>query len=168
MDKDSKIPPINKAITLYHHFADIISKIMMGICMVILGVMVFSVSYGVLGRYTPLKNPRWTQELSILCMVWVCFLSAGYAIKNGLHVRITLTKYVFPEKVCRNLYKAAYIVLIIVNLLWSVYGVEVVRLTMRARMPATGWPMYLTYLSVVIGGIYGVLMAIDKLTKEDW
>ena len=61
--------------------ADGLSWFMILVCVGIFGIMVFSVSYGVLGRYLPfVKNPRWTQELAILCMVWLCFLGAGYAV----------------------------------------------------------------------------------------
>ena len=68
--------------------ADGLSGIMIIICVIIFAVMVFAVSYGVIGRYIPfIKNPRWTQELAILCMVWLCFLGSGYGIKEGLHVR---------------------------------------------------------------------------------
>ena len=71
--------------------ADGLSGIMIIICVIIFAVMVFAVSYGVIGRYIPfIKNPRWTQELAILCMVWLCFLGSGYGIKEGLHVRTSL------------------------------------------------------------------------------
>ena len=64
---------------------DWVSRFMILICVLLFSVMVFSVSYGVIGRYIPfIRNPRWTQELAILCMVWLCFVSAGDAIKNGL------------------------------------------------------------------------------------
>ena len=68
--------------------ADGLSGIMIIICVIIFAVMVFAVSYGVIGRYIPfIKNPRWTQELAILCMVWLCFLGSGYGIKEGLQIR---------------------------------------------------------------------------------
>lgn len=64
--------------------ADGLSGIMIIICVIIFAVMVFAVSYGVIGRYIPfIKNPRWTQELAILCMVWLCFLGSGYGSKKG-------------------------------------------------------------------------------------
>ncbi len=59
----------------------------------------------------------------------------------------------------------AYVLLLAVNLFWVVYGAQLVALTSRARMAATGWPMSLTYLSVVVGGVYGASMAVYRLMK---
>ena len=85
--------------SILDRIADMISRFMIVMCIMIFAVMVFSVSYGVLGRYLPfIRNPRWTQELAILCMVWLCFLGAGYAIKEGLHVRMTIIEFLVPKK----------------------------------------------------------------------
>lgn len=149
--------------------ADIISKGMMALCITVFVVMVFSVSYGVLGRYIPfIHNPRWTQELAVLCMVWLCFVGAGYAIKEGLHVRMSIMDLVFPKKVSKFLHMLAYVLLLLVNVFWVVYGIALTQLTGMAKMSATGWPMSLTYWSVVVGGVYGIAMSIYRLVKGGW
>lgn len=146
--------------------ADGISRFMIFICVIFFSVMVFSVSYGVIGRYIPfIRNPRWTQELAILCMVWICFVSAGCAIKNGLHVRMTILTNMLPEKIRAVFDRSAYVLLLAVNVFFVVYGMQLVHLTRRARMAATGWPMSLTYLSVVFGGIYGACMSLYRVIK---
>lgn len=151
------------------HVADLISKVMMLLCVAVFAVMVFSVSYGVLGRYISfIHNPRWTQELAILCMVWLCFLGAGYAIKEGLHVRMTIINFVVPKKVGQILHMLAYVLLLAVNVFWIVYGIQLVIATGTARMAATGWPMSLTYLSVVVGDFYGAAMSLCRLVKGGW
>lgn len=146
--------------------ADLISRGMMLLCIAVFAVMVFSVSYGVVGRYISfIHNPRWTQELAILCMVWLCFLGAGYAIKEGLHVRMTIINFLVPEKAGKVLHMLAYVLLLAVNVFWVVYGMQLVIATGTARMAATGWPLSLTYLSVVIGGFYGAAMSVYRLLK---
>jgi len=147
-------------------FADGISRFMIMVCVLIFGVMVFSVSYGVLGRYLPfVKNPRWTQELAILCMVWLCFLGAGYAIKEGLHVRMTIINFLVPKKIAVFLHRCAYILLLVINIMWVIYGMQLMELTKKAKMSATGWPMGITYFSVVVGGIYGAAMSLYRIWK---
>lgn len=146
--------------------AEGMSRFMILVCVGIFAVMVFSVSYGVLGRYLPfVKNPRWTQELAILCMVWLCFLGAGYAIKEGLHVRMTLINFLVPQKAASLLHGCAYVLLLATNIMWVIYGIQLLKLTKMAKMAATGWPMSVTYLSVVIGGIYGAAMSLYRLWK---
>lgn len=144
-----------------------ISKLMMIVCVVIFVTMVLSVSYGVLGRYLPfVKKPRWTQELAILCMVWLCFLGAGLAIKDGLHVRMNVLDTFLPKKVCAVMHMLSYVLLLVVNIGWAYYGFTLVTLTKTARMSATGWPMSLTYLSVAVGGVYGIIMSLYRIIKE--
>lgn len=146
--------------------ADGLSGFMITVCVMIFAVMVFSVSYGVVGRYLPfVRNPRWTQELAILCMVWLCFLGSGYGIKEGLHVRMTVIEYILPKNITSKLHCCAYGMLAIINCAWVVYGIQLLELTKRAKMSATGWPMGITYLSVVIGGLYGLLMSLYRIWK---
>ena len=46
-----------------------------------------------------------------------------------------------------------------------VYGKQLVVMTSRARMSATGWPLSITYLSVIVGGVYGAAMALYRILK---
>lgn len=146
--------------------ADGISTGMLLLCVVVFAVMVFAVSYGVAGRYLPfMRNPRWTQELGILCMVWLCFLSSGYAIKEGLHVRMSIINYLVPKKLAAFFHRGAYVLLLVINVIWVVYGIQLMQLTKMAKMSATRWPMSIIYLSVVIGGIYGAAMSVYRILK---
>lgn len=146
--------------------ADGISTGMLILCVLVFIVMVFAVSYGVIGRYLPfVRNPRWTQELGILCMVWLCFLSAGFAIKEGLHVRMTIINYLVPKKIASLFHRCAYLLLLIINAVWVIYGIQLMQLTRMAKMSATRWPMSIIYMSVVIGGIYGAAMSVYRLLK---
>ena len=146
--------------------ADWISTGMLILCVLVFAVMVFAVSYGVIGRYLPfVRNPRWTQELGILCMVWLCFLSAGFAIKEGLHVRMSIINYLVPKKLASFFHGCAYVLLLVINGVWVVYGIQLMQLTKMAKMSATRWPMSIIYLSVVICGIYGAAMSVYRLMK---
>lgn len=158
-----------KWLSVVESTADWISKAMMLACMLIFAVMVFSISYGVVGRYVSfIRNPRWTQELAILCMIWLCFLGAGYAIKEGLHVRMTIINFLVPQKMGKVLHMLAYVLLLVVNLFWIIYGIQLVVLTGSSRMSATGWPLSLNYLSVVVGGFYGAAMSLYRILKGGW
>jgi TRAP-type C4-dicarboxylate transport system permease small subunit len=166
MSEQNKPKEISDKTNLLDRMADGLSHFMMIVCVFIFAVMVFSVAYGVLGRYISfIYNPRWTQELAILCMVWLCFLGSGYAIREGLHVRMELINYIVPKKVASALHFLSYVVLLIVNILWIVYGVQTAALTAHAVMPATGWPMPIQYLSLVVGGFYGAAMSLYRLLK---
>ena len=156
----------NKFQVAYSRFEDFFSSVMLALCVLIFAVMVFSVSYGVLGRYlTFVKAPRWTQELAILCLVWLCFVSAGYAIKVNKHVRMSIIDGIVPKGAVKYFHIGACVFLLLVNLFFVVYGIKLVSLSSKARMAATGWPLNITYFSVVIGGIYGFFMSLGRIIK---
>ena len=69
------------------------------------------------------------------------------------------------EKLASGLHCCAYVLLAAVNIMWIIYGTQLLELTKRAKMSATGWPMGITYLSVVIGGIYGLAMSLYRVWK---
>lgn len=147
-------------------FADWFTNVMVGMCVCIFAVMVFSVTYGVLGRYlTFVKAPRWTQELAILCMTWLCFVGAGAAIKDDRHVRMTVIERIVSPKTAYRLKVFAYVVLAVVNVFWIIYGMQTALLSSTAKMAATGWPLSITYYSFVVGGVYGFCMAVYRIIK---
>lgn len=157
---------LKKIQTSYGKFEHIVSEIMITLCVAIFLLMVFAVSYGVLGRYLPfVKSPRWTQELAVLCLIWLCFVSAGYAIQKDKHVRMTILVNAFPKKVQKGFLYGAYAILLAISLFWIIYGFKLALLTGKARMAATGWPMSLNYYSLVVGGIYGVIVSLGRIIK---
>jgi len=132
-------------------------------------VMVFSVSIAVVGRLVFSKSPSWTEEIGILSLVWLCFLTAAMGVRDGSHMRMSIIEYVFNEKICLILHKIAYVVLIAIYLVFIVVGFDAVQMMSRSILPATRLPMSTMYGSIFITGILGLIMAIARLTdKECW
>lgn len=150
----------------YDKFAAIFTKIMLAFGALVFATMIFSVTYGVIGRFAHfVRQPRWTQELAVLCLVWLCFASAGYGIYDDKHANMSVFVNLFPVKARGVLKVLAYVLLLFVNVYWIYYGISLSSLTSMARMSATGWPQSLTYISIVVGGIYGLFMTIGRLLK---
>ncbi len=142
------------------------TKIMLAFGALVFAAMIFSVTYGVIGRFAHfVRQPRWTQELAVLCLVWLCFASAGYGIYDDKHANMSVFVNLFPVKARGVLKVLAYVLLLFVNVYWIYYGISLSSLTSMARMSATGWPQSLTYISIVVGGIYGLFMTIGRLLK---
>ena len=91
--------------------------------------------------------------------------SAGYGIYDDKHANMSVFVNLFPVKARGVLKVLAYVLLLFVNVYWIYYGISLSSLTSMARMSATGWPQSLTYISIVVGGIYGLLMTIGRLLK---
>ena len=150
----------------YDKFASIFTHIMLAFCALVFITMIFSVTYGVIGRFAHfVRQPRWTQELAVLCLVWLCFASAGYGIYDNKHANMTLFVNLFPRPARKVLAILTYVLLLFVSIYWIYYGISLSSLSSMARMSATGWPQSLNYISIVVGGIYSLFMTIGRLIK---
>lgn len=140
-----------------------------GLSKLIFVVMVLSVSIAVVGRFVFSKSPSWTEEIGILSLVWLCFLTAAMGVRDGSHMRMTIIEYIFSKKVCLVMHKIAYVGLIAIYALFIVTGFEAIQMMSRSILPATKLPMSTMYGSIFISGIFGLIMAIARLTdKECW
>lgn len=138
------------------------------LCKALLIIMIVSVSYAVFGRFVLKSTPKWCEEISLLCMVWTCFLSAALAIKDDCHVRMTVSTYLFPEKICKKLHIFAYLVLILINMVWVIWGFKLILLSKAARMASTQLPMACLYGAAAVSGLVGVLMSAARIIRGNW
>ncbi len=156
------------AIAAYQKFAGAVYVFIRILCKIICGVMVASVFYAVVGRFVLSSTPRWCEEVGILCMVWICFLSSTMAIRDGIHVRMDILDVVLPKWLSKTLHCLAYVLLLILCAIWMYAGWEVVEMTMRARMPSTRLPQAVLYGSVFASGVFGAIMTVSRLLRGDW
>ena len=159
---------LRRAANAYLKFADVVYKCVLFLSKVITIAMVASVSYAVVGRFLLPRTPRWCEEVGILCMVWICFLMASLAIRDGIHIRMTILEYVLPKKVSQALHFLSYVVLLALSAVWIVAGWEVVEMTRIPKMPSTQFPMAVLYGSVLASGVLGVIMSLARLLRGGW
>jgi TRAP-type C4-dicarboxylate transport system permease small subunit len=137
------------------------------VCKILLLVMILTVAYAVMGRFVLKKSPPWCEEIGILCMIWVGLLSSTLAIRDGIHVRMTIINYIFPDSVCKRLHLLSYVILFVLNIVWVRYGIEIIKLTSRAKMAATRLPQSVLYGSVAVVGAIGILMTFAWIVKGE-
>lgn len=159
---------MRKVIDAYQKFADFFYELMMVLCRILYIVMVSVIFYAVLGRFVFQRSSAWTHELGILCMVWICFITAALAIRDGSHIRMTLLEYIAPKIVTKILHCVAYFLLLALSFVLVLYGWRIIDLTMMARLPALQIPMSVLYASVFATGICGIVMSISRILRGEW
>jgi len=93
-----------------------LDKLFIGINIInrLLLVMIFMIMWIVIfGRYFLSKTPVWGEELVLFSMLWVGMLSAAEALRNDLHIKISVMDNYLPEKV-KNGLEIIYDIIIIV------------------------------------------------------
>ena len=92
---------------------DLIYKVFLFICKLLLVADILITSYAVLGRYCQqwsrdfpdmlgflgvIKDPSWTEEIVLTCMSYMAVLAAALAIRRGAHIRMTAFDRYLPKK----------------------------------------------------------------------
>ncbi|WP_025773031.1 TRAP transporter small permease [Neomoorella thermoacetica] len=67
--------------------------------MTLLTGMTVIITWQVFSRFFLGRTPSWAQELSLLFMVWLGFLSVAIGVQDDLHIKITLLTSLFPKRV---------------------------------------------------------------------
>ena len=83
---------------------DVVDKIVMFICKVLLVADILITTYQVLGRYVPfIPDPAWTEETILTLMSYMAVLSAALAIRRGAHIRMTALDQFLPKGLLKAL-----------------------------------------------------------------
>ena len=155
-------------IARYQKFASWLYNIILSLAMIDFIIMIISVSIAVVGRYVFHSSPSWTEEIGILCLIYLGFLSSSLAIKDGKHIRMNIIDYILPEKWCKILHIVAYVVLLILSIILINLGYQSILLTKIPKLPATHFSMAFKYGIVFICAIFNVFMAISRLLQGEW
>jgi TRAP-type C4-dicarboxylate transport system permease small subunit len=108
--------PVIRAVNGLGTFNDRTGRLACWIAAFLIAVMTGAVLVGVFFRYVLNDSLNWTEEIAVMSAIWVAFLVAPWAYRNGGHVAIEMIVNATPLTVVR-------IVRVIVNLLilWILY-----------------------------------------------
>ena len=132
-------------------FINRIGEVLLVLFLSVLTVVVF---LQVLFRYVFHLPLFWTEETARYCLVWASMLGAGYALRHGQHIAVTIIVDRLPVVLHRATMRLAQIAVlgIIVVILWG--GIELVSITRNQISPALRIPMSYPYLAMPIGALF--------------
>lgn len=139
------------AVTL---FFDFIYRILLEYSKVVLLVIVLIVSAQVIARKFIGQSIRWSEEVALLFMVWMAFISMAIGVEKKLHISISMFYNMFPKKLQWILEKINYIIIFLFGVVLMYYGAQLVASTWGSTLPATKWPAGMLYLMMPVGGLF--------------
>ena len=124
----------------------------------LVAVMTVAVLAGVFFRYVLNNSLAWTEDSSILMMIWVAFLIAPYAYREGGHVGIELLVASLPKTAFR-------LIRIIINLLilWLLIRFmqeAIIYVTRGFNMRANTIPIPIAYFRMIVPVSLGMMILI--------
>ncbi|WP_105616557.1 TRAP transporter small permease [Vallitalea okinawensis] len=147
----------------------IIEAIFENIAMFFLAIMTIIISYQVFCRYFLNYTPSWSEEVSLLLMVWMGFLGIALGVIKGVHIGIEFFASILPHQIQKVLFIVDDLLVALFGASLLIYGYELVEKTMSSKLPATGWPAATLYALVPFCGLLIICFIIYKLihgTKE--
>lgn len=112
-DKLDKIKPIY----------DMIYKVILFICKILLILDILITSMAVAGRYISfIPDPSWSEEVVLTFMAYMAVLSAALAIRRGAHIRMTALDNYLPKNLIKFLDILADIAVLLLALVMIVVG----------------------------------------------
>ncbi len=104
-------------------FYDIVYKIVMTICKLLLIADILITSMAILGRYVSfIPDPSWSEEMVLTLMSYMAVLSAALAIRRKAHIRMTSFDKYLPEKVLQFLDLVADLAVCALAVVMLIYG----------------------------------------------
>ncbi len=105
----------------------------------------------VVARYLFNYSLIWVEELTQYQMIWIAYLGAGLALREGRHVAVDLIEQFLPPRARRLLRIALGVAMLAFLGTLTVLGAGIVAFTWNQETPVLNIPTGVPYLGVPIG-----------------
>lgn len=129
----------------------------------VLLVIVVIVSTDVFCRNVLSYSIKWAQEVSLLLIVWMTFLSMAIGEEKDQHIAIELFYNLFPKPVRKFFDVLNKMILAVVGCFLCFFGTKLVMSTWSSTLAATKWPAGMLYLMIPVGGGFMAFFAVLDL-----
>lgn len=132
---------------------NIIYNVIFGYAKWVLAIVIMIVCTQVFCRNVLRTNIRWNQEVALLLTIWMAFLGIAIGVEKNLHIGVELFYDRFPKRIKPVVDCLNQIIILLVGIFFSVYGVRMVLSTMDSILPVTKWPASLMYIMIPVSGV---------------
>jgi TRAP-type C4-dicarboxylate transport system permease small subunit len=137
------------------------------VLMATMSVLVFA---NVVSRYVFNASIIWVEELTQYQMIWITYLGAGLALREGRHVAVEVLQDVLPPALRRYVRWFVALAMLAFLVTLAVLGFRIVQFTWNQETPVMNIPTGVPYLGVPIGAavmaLHLVLFMRDYVDKR--
>ena len=158
---------------------DVLYKVFLIICKILLIVDILITSYAVLGRYCQqaarnvewlgflgvIKDPSWSEEIVLTCMSYMAVLSAALAIRKGSHIRMTALDRYLPKTLLKVLDILADLAVLALGVIMLAVGLRYAN-TIGSRGSYVSLPWlsrFWMYFPVPLAGVAMIVFELESL-----
>jgi TRAP-type C4-dicarboxylate transport system permease small subunit len=142
---------------------DVVYRVLCEYSKLVLIVIVLVVSAQVFCRKFLGFSLFWSDEIALLLMVWMAFISMPIGVEKNLHIVITMFFDLFPKTVQKVITKITNVLLISFGVVMVVYGSILIEFTASSTLPSTKLPASTLYLMIPVSGVFIIYYSIIDL-----
>ncbi len=148
---------------------DVIYKVCLVICKIVLVADILITAMAVTGRYVPfVPDPSWTEEVVLTLMSYMAVLSAAMAIRKNKHIRMDALDPYLPKKVIQFLDILADIAVFALAIIMVIYGWSL-SATLGAKATYISMPWlskFWMYFPIPLAGIFMIIFELEVIVNH--
>ncbi|MXP10285.1 TRAP transporter small permease [Pseudoblastomonas halimionae] len=128
-----------------------------------LAAMALVIGWQVFGRFVLASSPSWTEQASLVLMIWYVMFAAAAGVYEGFHIRIALLEERLGDRAgpVRRIVAA---VIALIGLVLCIYGAQMCWLVRENVIPSIGVSRAVAYIPMPIAGLLMMLFALPQLS----
>lgn len=147
------------------HFLRLASRSLLVVGGIGLTVMTLIIGWQVFARYILNASPSWSEQASLVLMIWYVSFAAAAGVKEGFHIRISALVNALPGGPRKLIDTGAQLVVALVGIAMAVWGGELIMRTWEHVIPTLGIPRGAAYLPLPISGALMTLFALENILE---
>lgn len=128
--------------------------------------MTLIVGWQVFARYVLNDSPSWSEQLTLLMMLWYALLAAAAGFQHGFHIKIIAAQISMGEGVARILRIIVEALLVMMGVVFMIWGFQIAEIFATHSIPALGVSRFWAYLPIPVSGGFITLFCTIRLWGE--
>ena len=124
------------------------------------------IGWQVFGRFVLNSSPSWSEQASLILMIWYVFFAAAAGVHEGFHIRIDLLERMSNAKRARQLRMLIHVLVVAFGVVLLVYGAQLAWLVRGHVIPSLGLSRGLAYLPLPVSGLLMAIFATAHFIRE--
>lgn len=125
----------------------------------LMATMALLVFVNVVSRYVFNFSIIWVEELTQYQMIWIAYLGAGLALREGRHVAVDTLQDLLPARVRRFVRLLIWSAIAAFLVTLTILGLQIAAFTWNQETPVMNIPTGIPYLAIPIGAAVFLLHA---------
>ena len=152
-------------------FMAVFMKYVVKVEKMVIGIFIFlataMITYNVVARRLGFA-PQWGEEAVRYSMIWITFIGSAICFRRSAHFGIDVIRRVNNKvfQKCVTVFVLAACAVFVGLLCYYGFRYTAFTFASQQKTPALGWPIFLVYMSVPIGGFLTELHLIEVLLES--